>query len=126
MRNSMLTIAERVAPQDFSKNPKSVDDEDLKIGNVRTWLSRKENFRWLLIYDNYDCPEVKGKDSDDTYDIRNYFPQRTQGSILITTRSGKVRFGTVISLKKLETAPAVDLLVVGARGMASLIYIGPN
>ena len=77
-------------------------DEDLVVQQVLRWLSRPENDRWLLIFDNYDNPRLPGVKSPTGYDIRRYFPSRSQGSILITTRSHRLTFARQLKLAKLE------------------------
>jgi Heterokaryon incompatibility protein (HET)/NB-ARC domain len=77
-------------------------DEDLVVQQVLRWLSRPENDRWLLIFDNYDDPRLPGVRSPTGYDIRRYFPSRSQGSILITTRSHRLTFARPLKLTKLQ------------------------
>jgi hypothetical protein len=77
-------------------------DEDLVVQQVLRWLSQSENNRWLLIFDNYDDPRLPGVKSPTGYDIRLYFPSRSQGSILITTRSHRLTFARQLKLTKLE------------------------
>jgi N-terminal domain on NACHT_NTPase and P-loop NTPases len=77
-------------------------DNDLIIQQVLRWLSLPENDRWLLIFDNYDDPRLPGVKSLTGYDIRRYFPSRSQGSILITTRSHRLKFARQLKLTKLE------------------------
>jgi N-terminal domain on NACHT_NTPase and P-loop NTPases len=77
-------------------------DEDLVVQQVLRWLSHPENDRWLLLFDNYDDPRLPGVKSPTGYDIRGYFPSRSQGSILITTRSHRLTFARQLKLAKLE------------------------
>jgi hypothetical protein len=44
-------------------------DEDLVVQQVLRWLSRPENDRWLLIFDNYDDSNLPGVKSATGYDI---------------------------------------------------------
>lgn len=80
----------------------SVDDEKLKIDQVRWWLSEPGNNQWLLIFDNYDDPNLPGTRSPTGYDIRSFFPIRSQGSMIITSRSTKLTFSKQLRLQKLE------------------------
>jgi hypothetical protein len=69
------------------------------------------------VYDNYDDPRLPGMDSSTGYDIRTYFPQRTQGSILITTRSSRLPFAKQVRLKKLEDIEqSLAILAARSRG----------
>jgi N-terminal domain on NACHT_NTPase and P-loop NTPases/NB-ARC domain len=82
----------------------SADDEQLKIAQVRRWLSKVGNDQWLLIFDNYDDPCLPGIRSTTGYDIRSFFPTRSQGSIVITSRSTKLAFSKTLKLQRLEDA----------------------
>lgn len=80
----------------------SEDDEKRQLEQVRRWLSESDNGQWLLIFDNYDDPRLPGIGSKTGYDIRPYFPIRSHGSILITTRSTKLAFSRQLPLGKLK------------------------
>lgn len=45
---------------------------------VRQWLSQPQNTKWLLIFDNYDDPDI--------FDIQTYCPSVDHGTIILTTR----------------------------------------
>jgi hypothetical protein len=77
-------------------------EEEQMVHRVRQWFSRPDNDGWLVIFDNYDNPRVPGTTSTASYDIRDYFPLRVQGSILITTRSLKLGFTKQLAVKKLD------------------------
>lgn len=77
-------------------------NEELVVEQVHQWLSCSGNHRWLLIFDNYDHPKLPGVKSPTGYDIRRYFPSRSQGSILITTRSNRLTFARQLKLAKLQ------------------------
>jgi hypothetical protein len=77
-------------------------DEDESVQYVRSWLSQPGNQQWLLIFDNYDSPRIPGIESSSGYSIRQFFPHVAQGSILITTRSSRIRYGKQIRLSKLQ------------------------
>lgn len=69
---------------------------------VKSWLSLPNNEGWLLIYDNYDNPKIPNGSDPTALDIRQYFPESYQGSILITTRSSQVKIGHRIRVEKLQ------------------------
>jgi hypothetical protein len=103
MADLWAVIEPQSAPQTAqSRDDESVDDESVKVEQVRRWLSEPENDRWLLIFDNYDDPDIPGIRSSTGYDIRSFFPQRSQGSIVVTTRSRRLAFGKPLRLQKLE------------------------
>lgn len=76
----------------------SMKIDGLDNGQIRpllsAWLSEKGNDRWLLILDNYDDPK--------RYEIKRYYPQVSQGSIIITTRLPEQLSGNIIYVRKLE------------------------
>ncbi|KAL8976675.1 MAG: hypothetical protein Q9205_007369, partial [Flavoplaca limonia] len=74
--------------------------EEQAIKLVRQWLSQAENKTWLLMFDNYDDPQLPGICSSTVYNIRTFSPYSTQGSILITTRSSRITFAKLMSLNK--------------------------
>jgi hypothetical protein len=77
-------------------------EEEQMVQQVRQWFSRPDNDGWLVLYDNYDNPLVPGMTSTTSYDIRDYFPYRGHGSILITTRSPRLVFAKQLAVKKLD------------------------
>jgi hypothetical protein len=52
------------------------------------------------VFDNYDDPNQPGVKSSTGFDIRRFFPHRSQGSILITTRSHRLAFTKQLVLLK--------------------------
>ena len=56
----------RIATVLDGKYPSGLEDLDQKIQHVLRTLERWET-RWILIFDNYDSPEV--------FDVRNFFPR---------------------------------------------------
>ncbi|SLM38087.1 P-loop containing nucleoside triphosphate hydrolase [Lasallia pustulata] len=76
-------------------------DVDQVVVIIRQWLSARENHRWMLVFDNIDNPKLPGNEDPQAYDVRLYFPEAYQGSILITTRSSRLKIGKVVSVRKL-------------------------
>ena len=101
LRQSILDLSGVVFPESAGPAPQSADDEKLKIDRVRRWLSEAGHDQWLLIFDNYDDPRLPGMESPRGYDVREYFPYRAHGSILITTRSTQILFAKQLPLKKM-------------------------
>lgn len=96
-------------------------DLDEAVQAVKRWLDEPKNDRWLIVYDNYDHPDLAGGGSSQPnrqmaesntadgdmnvsslYDIRPFLPDAHQGAILITTRSSTVKIGHCIALEKLR------------------------
>ncbi len=77
-------------------------DDEFAVQQVQRWLSHPDNHQWLLIFDNYDEPKLPGVKTITGYDICRYFPSRSQGSNLITTRSHRITFARQLKLRKLD------------------------
>jgi hypothetical protein len=91
LQQSLRSVAARIGI--LTATGCSPDDDRIRT-QISVWLSEPDNTRWLLIFDNYDEPEK--------YDIKQYFPDAWQGSIIITTRSPEKMNGTVIPIRKLD------------------------
>jgi hypothetical protein len=102
LKAGMVEMAMQLMEDHMSSNMTDVHEEERLVRQAREWLSRPGNEGWLLVYDNYDDPCLPGIDSSTGYDIRNFFPKRAQGSILITTRSQQLAFGKKLQLQKLD------------------------
>ncbi|KAI1317244.1 hypothetical protein F5Y16DRAFT_392874 [Xylariaceae sp. FL0255] len=89
-------LASRIGSIDIQK------DLDETIDAVKAWLSLPNNSRWLLVYDNYDNPKLPSNMDPAAIDIRKYFPESYHGSIVITTRSSRVKIGHAIRMSKIR------------------------
>lgn len=106
LKQSFVNMAKRL----YNKYPSSTllktaaesEDEDQVVGVMNRWLSANGNTRWILVFDNIDNPKLPGIKDPQAYDLRSYFPEAHQGSILITTRSSRLKLGNVINVKKLQ------------------------
>lgn len=106
LRQSFAGIAKRL----HTKYPSSAllktaaDEKDIDriVTAVIQWLSIERNTQWMLVFDNIDNPKLPGIEDPQAYDIRSYFPETYQGSILITTRSSRLNIGKVVSVEKLH------------------------
>jgi hypothetical protein len=79
-------IPEGQIPETSRKYSSSANgDLNSVIGDFMEWLSRTENKRWLIIFDNVDRDYQQETDID-AYNVSNYIPEVDQGLILITTR----------------------------------------
>ncbi|KAF2719286.1 kinesin light chain 1 [Polychaeton citri CBS 116435] len=86
----------RLANVDTHANLDEVVDE------VKAWLSLPKNSRWLMVFDNYDNPKVSEYNDPTAFDLRQYLPETYQGSVIITTRSAKIKHGHILQVNKLE------------------------
>ncbi|OBT52297.1 hypothetical protein VE04_07697, partial [Pseudogymnoascus sp. 24MN13] len=75
---------------------------DEVVNAVKAWLSRPNNTRWLMIFDNYDNPKLPSNSDPIAVDIQKFLPESYQGSIIITTRSSQVRIGHSMQIRKLS------------------------
>ena len=78
---------------------------------MKKWLSHPGNDQWLLIYDNVDNPKIPDNRRENAYDIRTYFPEAYQGSILVTTRWQTLRIGHLREVTELsKSEESISLL----------------
>jgi hypothetical protein len=54
-----------------------------------------------MIFDNFDNPKTSNNLDGSAVDIRQFLPQSDHGSIIITTRSSRVKQGKRIYIQKL-------------------------
>ena len=89
---------------------------DEVVDAVKGWLSLPKNTRWLLIYDNYDNPKIPGNKDAAAIDIRKFFPESYQGSVIITTRLAQVKVGRQVPIKKLTNIKDSLQILANASG----------
>jgi hypothetical protein len=83
------------------KEPGLLEAEEI-LTRVHQWLSAMGNTQWLLIFDNHDDPSL--------FDIENYYPPTSHGTILVTTRRPDLVAGTIIRIqpiRKIEDSLAI-------------------
>lgn len=106
LKQSFAKVARRILREHPSasrlSNLDMKENLDEVVEAVKEWLSLLNNTQWLMIYDNYDNPRVAGKQDPAAVDIHEYLPESYQGSVIITTRSSRVKIGHPIQIKKLE------------------------
>jgi hypothetical protein len=90
LQKSFLSIARLIFD---IQDPLLLENKDV-IVRVQRWLSDPLNTGWLLIFDNYDDPNL--------FDINVYYPPASQGSILVTTRCQDQIEGTIMHVKPLQ------------------------
>jgi ATP/maltotriose-dependent transcriptional regulator MalT len=73
---------------------------DEVVDAVKAWLSRLNNTRWLMVYDNYDNPKLANNRDPAAVDIHRFLPESYQGSIIVATRSSQVKIGHRIPITK--------------------------
>jgi Flp pilus assembly protein TadD len=93
------------AAQAMLKPNFSVSDDEGNLQFVRSTLNSWHG-KWLLVFDNYDDPNAFNNK-----DLKEYFPQRSQGSILITSRHEAVKsLGCHIDISAMSDGEALGLL----------------
>lgn len=92
-----------------------LDSQDI-IGRVHQWLSSSTNTMWLLIFDNYDDPDL--------FEINDFFPQNSRnGVILVTTRSPDRVGGDVLHIQPFQDVED-GLAVLQTRSKRENVHLG--
>jgi NB-ARC domain len=102
LKAGLAALAAQVVENVISVSATNSQEEERMVEQARQWLSRPDNDKWLVVYDNYDDPCLPGIQSSTGYDVRRFFPHRRQGSILVTTRSSRITFAKQLQLRKLD------------------------
>lgn len=132
LQQSFASLAQRIAkfvPEVYVQTAVNGGDIVAMMCAAKRWLEDPRNNNWLLVFDNYDHPQLgyvvpqnadegthqpnqeDANNSADAFDIRPYFPETQHGGIVITTRCSGMPLGQKISLKKLEkTSDGVQIL----------------
>jgi NB-ARC domain len=113
LKTSLRSMAERVMEV---AGYEQLKDKQIFL-RVRLWLSDTANTRWLLIFDNYDDPDV--------FDIRKYYPHADHGSIIITTRLPDHVRGKPIHVRPLEHVNE-SLQVLETRSERQNVQVGKS
>ena len=121
--------AERMekAYQEIAKKAGLIGAEDPKVDQfqlVKQWLEGEDSGNWLMIIDNADDEKLFFGEAEDQNQgsfsssgkLTQFFPQRPNGSILLTTRNRMVgvRFATargVIIIPEMSVSESKNLLV---------------
>jgi hypothetical protein len=102
LKAGLAALAAQVVENYISLSVNDAQEQVRMVQQARQWLSRPDNDRWLVVYDNYDDPRLPGMDNSTGYDIRHFFPHRAHGSILITTRSPRLTYAKQLRLNKID------------------------
>jgi hypothetical protein len=102
LKAELAALTAQVMENHISSSRTDPQEEERMMQQARQWLSRPDNNKWLVIYDNYDDPRLPGISSSTGYDIRDFFPHRAHGSILITTRSPQLTYAKQLRLNKFD------------------------
>lgn len=96
LRQSLVKEAARVARNDPSSAGQPVpvaQDVEGAIEGLHQWLSLEANTGWLLVLDNVDreWQGEGGRADPQAYDFKDFLPPADHGSVLITTRLGRLQ-----------------------------------
>jgi hypothetical protein len=96
LRQSLVNAAVRVARNSPSSAGQPVPDaQDVEgaIEGLHQWLSLEVNTGWLLVLDNVDreWQGEGGRADPQAYDFKDFLPPADHGSVLITTRLGRLQ-----------------------------------
>ncbi|KAK5203135.1 hypothetical protein LTR96_011434 [Exophiala xenobiotica] len=104
LKTSLRNVARRLLPAETAGK---LDDEQVCV-KVSNWLSKHDNTRWLLIFDNYDDPDL--------YPISQYYPSAAHGSVMVTTRQPNRVNGVKIKLQSMSPeADGLGILATRSR-----------
>ncbi|RDW65151.1 hypothetical protein BP5796_09843 [Coleophoma crateriformis] len=141
LRDSIAALAEQINLPNLldcqgrlKKGDSSIDDA---ITAVMSWFAKANNTKWLLVIDNVEDQAINPVGSDtehvDLYDIRQYFPSNTYGSIILTTRLSRLcRLGLSMEVTELDPEESFDVLCqasgrnVSEEGKISSAKPNPN
>jgi tetratricopeptide (TPR) repeat protein len=94
---------------------KGASDKDAEVfGLVSDWLRNEANGTWVMVLDNADDKEVftsrppKYRNSDRSKQIREFIPQSSNGTVLVTSRSRDVAFQITCNYKNIKTVEPMD------------------
>jgi ATP/maltotriose-dependent transcriptional regulator MalT len=106
LKQSFAKVARRILQEHPGASRLSAVNEDSNLDKVvnavKRWLDHPKNTRWLIVYDNYDSPKLRGNTDPMAVDVRRFLPEAYHGSIIITTRSSQVKLGHRVRVGKLE------------------------
>jgi NB-ARC domain len=122
LQRDLISMASRVLEPDanVAREMSGAREEAEQIDQVRQWLSKTGNGRWLLIFDGYDHPQFSGERDANAYEARHFFPYTAQGSIVITTRSPRLSFGKSLRLQKLEDVQQSSAILTRRSGRSDV------
>lgn len=129
LKQSFVKVARQILREHPSATRlSSIDMEgslDEVVDAVKAWLSLPNNTRWLMVYDNYDNPKLASNIDPAAIDIRKFFPESYQGSVIATTRSSQVKIGHRIHIRKLENLRDSLEILSNTSGREGLMHGKP-
>lgn len=128
INQSLFRLAERITSCDASVKYISAavqgKDQNQVVVAVKRWFEEPTNNSWLMIYDNYDHPDLSNAGTKDKnfsslpkenvplmdpvgperkpYDIQKYLPETDHGAIIVTSRVSLRKLGNCIQIEKFK------------------------
>lgn len=79
-------------------------DDNARVSHVKTFLNQTPQ-SWLLIFDNFDRPDLFPN-------ITDFFPTSKNGAFIVTSRHNESeRLGTTIAVPKMSDVESIQLLI---------------
>lgn len=116
LRQSIAALASRLPQDQVSERSKRYfqggnSNIDEVVNEVLMWLSQPLNNQWLLIFDNVDREFLASSEDPEAFDVKRYFPEADQGSILVNTRLASLwRLGTDMKLEPVNELQGENIL----------------
>ncbi|KAF1828004.1 hypothetical protein BDW02DRAFT_603925, partial [Decorospora gaudefroyi] len=115
LKQSFVDMAQRLPRSELTadsvqKLSQATVEAEVAVRECQQWLSMPSNSRWLLIIDNVDR-DHRDRDDSQAYDVKAYFPDADQGSVLITSRLARLqRLGSGIKVGTVAAEQARAIL----------------
>lgn len=116
LRQNIATLASRLPQDQVSERSKRYlqagsSNVDEVVNEVLMWLSQPLNNQWLMIFDNVDREFSASSEDPEAFDVKKYFPEADQGSILVNTRLATLRrLGTDMKLEPVNELQGESIL----------------
>lgn len=126
LRRSLVKNAERLPEgsisQELLDNQQDLPSLKKLIRALRRWLALPQNDKWLLIFDNVDNPNIPQNHDKSAFDIRSYFPEAPQGSIIVTTRWQSLKIGKLVRVPKLLDTQDSRSILIETSGREDIVH----
>lgn len=117
LRTSLLSFSREArlsSGESRSDSAEQISAHPSSQGEIKKALRFIGNLRqeWLLVYDNYDVP------TDETFDLRSYFPGGQYGHIIVTSRNRGIATdigASCLPVESLDALQSIELLRKSAK-----------
>ena len=119
-RKNASRLPNGAVSQTLLNDSQRISDLQELVEAVKNWLALPRNNQWLLIFDNVDNPKIPQNKDKSAYDIRLYFPEADQGSIIVTTRWASLKIGKSMGVEKLANDQESLRILVHTSGRGDI------